>query len=138
MLHLVKLAVGIRDVAHLAAVQQARASADPPLRHLTRNAPRRAGEILAGGSIYWSIAGTIQVRQRILAIESATRPDGTGCTALVLDPALTRVVGQPMKPFQGWRYLRPEDAPPDLAEAAAGTADMPAAMQATLRKLGLL
>lgn len=138
MLHLVKLAVGIRDVAHLAAVQQARAAADPPLRHLTRSAPRRAGEVLAGGSIYWSIAGTIQVRQRILAIEPATRPDGSACTALVLEPTLTRVLGQPIKPFQGWRYLRPEDAPPDLAEAAAGTDDMPAEMQAALRALGLL
>ncbi len=134
MLHLVKLAVGIRDVGHLAAVQQARAAADPPLRHLTRNMPRRAAEILAGGSIYWSIAGTILVRQRILAIEPATRLDGTGCTALVLDPALVRVAGQPMKPFQGWRYLRAEDAPPDLAEEVAGTGEM----EAALRALGLL
>ncbi len=138
MLHLVKLAVGIRDVAHLAAVQQARAAADPPLRHLTRNNPRRASEIVAGGSIYWSIAGTLQVRQRILAIEPATRPDGSACTALVLEPALVRVVAQAMKPFQGWRYLRPEDAPPDLAEASSDADGMPPSMQAALRALGLL
>jgi hypothetical protein len=55
MLHIIKLAVGVRDLAHLAEIQQARAESDPPLRHKTRNSPKRADEITAGGSIYWVV-----------------------------------------------------------------------------------
>ena len=45
-----------------------------------------------------------------------------------------------MKAFQGWRYLAADDAPADLVDGAAalGEADLPAAMRAELRKLGLL
>ena len=42
MMNIVKLAVGVRDLAHLAEIQQARAKSDPPLRHKTRNSPKRA------------------------------------------------------------------------------------------------
>jgi hypothetical protein len=44
---------------------------------------------------------------------------------------------QARRPFQGWRYLRPEDAPPD-ATARDGARDMPPGMAAELRELGLL
>jgi hypothetical protein len=40
------------------------------------------------------------------------------------------------KAFQGWRYLDPERAPPDLSHG--DTADMPAEMAAELKRLGLL
>src|SRR5271168_3541643 len=83
MLHLAKLAVGIRDVAHLADVQAQRRVAHPPLRHLTRNIPRRAADVLDGGSIYWVIAGSMLVRQRIVDITEAEREDGSRCAALM-------------------------------------------------------
>ncbi len=137
MLHVQKLAVGIRDRAHLAEVQAARAGTDPPLRHLTRHRPARAAEILAGGSIYWVINGAMSVRQRILAIEAGLRADGSPCCALHLDLALVPVAARPIKPFQGWRYLAAGQAPPDLA-SEADEAALPPALAEALRALALL
>lgn len=138
MLHLVKLSVGIRDVEHLRAVQAARLAVDPPLLHRTRQWPKRAAEILAGGSIYWVVAGQVQCRQPILDIQPDQRPDGSACAALFLDPALVLVEPRPTKPFQGWRYLRPEDAPADLGEGPEGGGDLPPGLRLALRELCLL
>jgi hypothetical protein len=135
--HLIKLAVGVRDIAHLHALQKARAAQNPPLRHFTRNFPKRAGELLDGGSMYWVITGTILVRQRLLGIERDTESDGTACAALVLDPKLIRVEARPMRAFQGWRYLPPADAPADLT-ATSASADMPEELRRQLAALGLL
>lgn len=140
MLHLAKLAVGVRDVAHLRKLQTERAKERPPLRHRTRHFPRRAAEVLEGGSIYWVVAGAMVVRQRILDIVDDKQDDGSACAALVLHPGLVAVSGRLMRPFQGWRYLPPEDAPPDLTRlsAVAGEAALPAAMRRELRALGLI
>ena len=139
MLHIAKLAVGVRDVAHLRAIQAARVATDAPLRHYTRSVPRRAVEIAAGGSIYWVVAGAMIVRQRVLQVTEDRWEDGTRCAALELDPALVQVLGRPTKAFQGWRYLSPEDAPADLeAGAAVEDGELPAALRAQLRALCLL
>ena len=140
MLHLIKLSVGPKDVAQLRAIQERRAVADPPLRHQTRMMPKRAAEITAGGSIYWVVAGFVQVRQRILDIIDDAWDDGSACAGLVLDPVLVPVAARQMKPFQGWRYLDPAAAPPDVAAltAAEGAEAMPERMRAELRALGLL
>ncbi len=46
---------------------------------------------------------------------------------------------RPMRPFQGWRYLKAADAPPDLSQSEAdGLAAMPEEMRRELRELGLL
>src|SRR5689334_19906041 len=75
VLHLIKLSVGPKDVGQLREIQARRAVADPPLRHQTRMVPKRAAEILAGGSIYWVVAGFVQVRQRILDIRDEAWDD---------------------------------------------------------------
>ena len=137
MLHLVKLAVGIRDVAHLQAVQAARAAINPPLRHQTRQIPRRGAELLDGGSIYWVIAGAVVVRQRLLDIVQDRWDDGTSCAGLVLDPDLVPVAGTKMRAFQGWRYLAPDAAPTDIGTVSAET-DMPEELRRALRDLALL
>jgi hypothetical protein len=129
--------VGVRDVAHIRALQTARAETSPPLRHFTRNFPKRAAELVEGGSIYWVITGTILLRQRVLGVERATESDGSPCAALILDPALVQVEPRPMRAFQGWRYLDPKDAPPDLT-AGSQSADMPEALRRQLAALGLL
>lgn len=140
--HLIKLAVGIQDVDHLAAVQalrlkQARAGGHRDiLRHVTRNTPRRAADLLDGGSMYWVIKGFVRVRQRLVGVEAVNDGDGPRC-GLVLDPELTPTILRPHRAFQGWRYLRPEDAPADAAARESGT-DMPDHMATELRELGLL
>ncbi len=140
MLHIAKLAVGIRDIAHLREVQAVRAAARPPLRHHTRNFPRRGDEITDGGSIYWVVSGAMIVRQRVLEVAEDSWDDGTRCAALILDPDLVPVAGRPTKAFQGWRYLQPADAPADLSalEAADGEETLPLRMRQELRALGLL
>jgi len=140
MLHLAKLAVGIRDIVHLQQVQADRQRQRPPLRHQTRNFPRRAAEVLDGGSIYWVIAGSMQVRQAIRDIIEDQRDDGTRCAALVLDPALVPLLGRATKPFQGWRYLPAADAPADRKPGATadGEDNLPEQLRRELQTLGLL
>ncbi|MBV9747811.1 MAG: DUF1489 domain-containing protein [Acetobacteraceae bacterium] len=134
MLHLAKLAVGTRDVADLRAWQAKRAL----LRHLTRNTPRRREEILAGGSLYWVVNGAMVVRQRVLDIAEAAYDDGSRCCALVLDRALVPVLGRPMRPFQGWRYLEAEAAPLDVPEHAGEAEGLPEPLLRQLRELCLI
>lgn len=142
-LHLIKLCVGVTDVADFEARVAARRAAlqaeggEPVMRHLTRHMPRRKAELLAGGSLYWVVSGMIAVRTRLLAIESVAADDGKRC-ALVLDPALIPTVPRPHRPFQGWRYLRADDAPRDLERTAHPDAAMPPHMVKDLKDLGLL
>ena len=139
-LHLVKLCVGVTDVAHLRGLQVARIAAGQVLCHRTRNFPRRANELRDGGSLYWVIAGAIVVRQPIVDIVEDVLADGRRCAAILLAAELAPVAGRPMKAFQGWRYLAADDAPADLTAGneAAGEAGLPDAMRRELRKLGLL
>jgi hypothetical protein len=140
MLHLTKLAVGVRDIDQLREWQAERAVRNPPLRHRTRSFPRRHHEVIDGGSMYWVINGCMLVRQRIVDIIEDRREDGRACAGLVLDGALVQVAGRPTKPFQGWRYLQPDAAPPDLAAApsARGEEALPPALRRELRMLCLL
>jgi len=136
-LHLVKLCVGCRDIAHLAAFQKARREATGRNAHVTRMVPRRAKEILDGGSLYWVINGMITVRQRIVAIEPFVDDEGVKRCRLELDTELVPVRPMPRRPFQGWRYLEEADAPPDM-NMADGEEDLPEDMRRDLGSLGLL
>ena len=139
MLHMTKLAVGVRDIDHLREMQGERATLNPPLRHRTRSFPRRRDEILAGGSMYWVVCGALLVRQRIIDIIEDRWDDGSACTGLILDPELVPLSGRLTKPFQGWRYLAAADAPPDVDAADATIGDtLPAALRRELRALCLL
>ena len=134
-LHLIKLSVGAQSLDDLARWQHSR---KPPLKHQTRNMPRRAAEIVGGGSIYWVINRFITARQCIVGIVEGEREDGTACTNLLLDPVLVPVQGRPMKPFQGWRYLRDEDAPADIVAGSSGAQHLPESLRRDLASLGLL
>lgn len=139
--HLIKLCVGADAVADLAEWVKSRTAANQAAGHgrvhdhVTRMFPRRAPELLDGGSIYWVIGGLVQARQRILALEPVTGIDGIDRCAILLDPNLALTEPQPRRPFQGWRYLRTEDAPADLARGAGGQSS---AIKAELAALGLL
>ena len=142
-LGLLKMCVGVAEIEQLARWQQARLSklrddGEPAkLRHVTRHTPRRAAEILDGGSLYWVIKGYVRVRQRIVALERIESDEGKTKCGLVLYPELVRTELQPRRPHQGWRYLEADDAPADLPGGVASY-DMPEAMVAELRELGLL
>lgn len=140
MLHMTKLCVGIADIADLRQHQQARLARGETLRHRTRSFPRRAAEIIDGGSLYWVIAGATVVRQRVVDILEDQWEDGSKCAALIFAPDLVPVAARPTRPFQGWRYLDPAAAPPDLAggQPAEGRDALPASLRRELEHLGLL
>ncbi len=142
-LHLLKLCVGCGSITDLESwieenrLLHRRMGREYRQIHTTRQPPKRGGEILGGGSLYWVIKGWISARQALAAIEPFTGPDGITRSRLVLDPGVIRVSPRPCRAFQGWRYLAAQDAPPDLApDAAAG--DMPQALRSELAALGLL
>jgi hypothetical protein len=144
-LHLLKLAVGcesVKDLKRWVAERMATAKKKGLPQHhihITRMTPKRIEEILAGGSLYWVIRGDIAARETILAIEPFRDRDGIGRCRLVMQPKVMVVAPRPMRPFQGWRYLHADAAPPDLGKtAAASVAAMPEPMRRELRDLGLL
>jgi hypothetical protein len=141
MLHIIKLCVGVKEIAELADWQAKRIRHDPPLRHQTRMMPKRVGDVLDGGSLYWVIGGFVRARQRIVDIREETWDDGSACCGLILHRDLVPVELRPQKPFQGWRYLDPAAAPPDLpkgAATAAGLAKLPPALRKELAALCLI
>jgi len=106
--------------------------------HVTRMTPKRHDDLIDGGSLYWVIKGIIQCRQRILELRPVTGEDGIARCGIVLEPQVVLVEPRPRRPFQGWRYLVPKEAPPDLDAGTTGLAEMPADMRRELAELGLL
>jgi hypothetical protein len=144
-LHMVKLCVGAEGIEDLAEWQRRRlaeirkAIGKACIYHTTRMVPKRQDELLDGGSLYWVIKGVIQVRQQIVGFGEGHKHDGTPCCLIYLDPNLVAVRPAPRRAFQGWRYLAPADAPPDLdTRAAQRLADLPMKMRQELAELGLL
>ena len=134
-LHLLKLAVGIDSLDHLRHVRAARQAERGGSWVYTRNHPRRAPEVLAGGSIYWIIRGQIRVRQRITGFHRERDDNGRRYCRIEIDENLVPTVPRPWRPFQGWRYLSPGDAPADCGESGEMPSDR---LLAELRSLGLI
>lgn len=140
-IHLVKLCVGVESVDDLRTWQSdyinslKGCGADPEVMHVTRQMPKRAEDLLNGGSLYWVIKGHIAVRQRILALRTVVKNNVPHC-GIVLDPELVTTLHRFRNPFQGWRYLETADAPPDVRAVKGG--DMPEELKIELAQLGLL
>ena len=141
MIHMIKLSVGVSSAEELESYRDERAHwrgadyGEDVHVHRTRMMPRRAGEMEGHSSIYWVIGGLIVLRQPILRLASYTDAEGKSYCDIIMSRDMLRTVPYPKRPFQGWRYLDPKDAPPDLsANENAG------AMQiaADLARLGLL
>ena len=143
-LNLVKLCVGVD------AIEDLQASIDFGLAdkkgrgleeiqfHTTRMIPKRADELVDGGSLYWVIKGQVQVRQYIQEIRPFTDASGISRCRIVLEPRLIPTYWQPRRAFQGWRYLKVEDAPLDLAARDGGLMSLPPELRRELADLGLL
>lgn len=143
--HLVKLCVGAKSVEDLAAWQQQnRTRRFSKLRrncawHTTGQRPKREDSLLDGGSLYWVIKGVIQVRQRLLGFEAASKANGKPACCIILDPELVAVRPAPRRAFQGWRYLEAGDAPPDLKSGMEGDIQqMPPRLRQDLMELCLI
>jgi hypothetical protein len=143
-LHLLKLCVGAESIGDLQgwidqrmAVKKKRGE---PLEHIhtTRMTPKRAEELLAGGSLYWVIKGQVAARETLVDIRPFTDAEGIGRTDLVLSGEVVPVMPRPCRPFQGWRYLQAKDAPDDLGRGSGAIAEMPEELRRELRELGLL
>ncbi len=141
-LHLLKMAVGVASLDELRQLRAQRIKRLGGSWVYTRNQPRRAEAVLAGGSLYWVIRGQIRVRQRITGFKSERDDKGRAYCLIGVHPELVPTQWRPWRPFQGWRYLTAADAPPDLAGSAgspgAKSGAMPERLLAELRALGLL
>ena len=133
--HLKKLSVGTTSIDSLRGHQAQRLANVGKLVHVTRNRPRRAEELLDGGSIYWIIKGVMSARQAIIDFVEAQRADGSPACGIVLSPEIISVTPIRMRIFQGWRYLEVTDAPIDIGSDY--DENMPSEFVAELRELGI-
>ena len=135
-IHMVKLCVGADDIKDLQDWQNRLLKTHQRPFHQTRMVPKRGAELADGGSIYWVIKGLIQVRQPIVEVREITDRGGRKACELIFDPQLFPVEPMPKRPFQGWRYLKLDDAPADL-KAGSGTIELPSTLRAQLREAGV-
>jgi hypothetical protein len=119
-LHLIKLCVGVSSLDELIewrdeVLAQKKKKKQPLVyEHTTRQMPKQRDEILNGGSLYWVIAGQIACRSPILDLKPCIK-NGIPHCRIVMAPQTIRTHPRPHHPFQGWRYLKAADAPPDIA-----------------------
>ena len=137
--HLLKLCVGAESVDDLLEWHRTHPSPFPTgeRRHVTRMWPKREAEVLAGGSLYWVIKGVILCRQRILRLDEVDRGDSIRRCGIVMDPQVIRTEAAARRPFQGWRYLTPGDAPRDLPKGRETDSALPEEMALALAEIGL-
>ncbi|WDR05693.1 DUF1489 domain-containing protein [Devosia rhodophyticola] len=141
MIHLVKLCVGISNVEELESYRNERSHwwgadyGEDVHVHRTRMMPKRFSEIEGVSSIYWVISGLISCRQPILRLAPYTDVEGKSYCDIIMSRDLHRTLPYPKRPFQGWRYLNPKDAPPDLGvDGNEGSEEL----AADLVRLGLI
>ncbi len=126
---MIKLCVGVAKVETL----ERRVAKGQWLMVNTRMTPKRAAELEDGGSLFWVMKGSVTCRMPILDV--TTRGEGKASKCQIkLAPEVIRTAPQARRPFQGWRYLEPKDAPPDLTTIDAG--DMPPELAKQLREMG--
>jgi len=128
-LHMIKLCVGVDKVETL----ERRAASNEWLTVHTRMTPKRAAEIEDGGSLFWVMKGAVVCRQAVLDITTAGEGKTSQCL-ITLSNEVVRTAPQARRPFQGWRYLEPKDAPVDLSTMDAG--DLPEDLAKQLREMG--
>ncbi len=138
-INLVKLCVGVSEVDELIHWHSTHPSPYPTgeRRHTTRMWPKREAELLSGGSLYWVVKGVIQCRQRILRLDPVEGADGILRCGIVMDPEVVLTEAAPRRPFQGWRYLSPSDAPRDLRASRATETNLPAQLSQALADIGV-
>lgn len=131
-LHMIKLCVGCDTVEELLDWRRIESAGQPWVMR-TRQTPKRAAEMVEGGSLYRVFKGVILCRQAITAIATVGEGAAARCE-VALSEEIVRVAPTPRRAFQGWRYLTADDAPPDLDSEAFG--DVPDDLARRLREAG--
>jgi hypothetical protein len=130
---MIKLCVGCDTVEDLLDWHAGEGAGGQPWLMHTRQTPKRAAELVDGGSLFWVFKGVILCRQPILAVATLGEGPNARCE-VTLKPEAIRVAPTPRRAFQGWRYLEPKDAPEDLPQDLVG--EIPADLARQLRELG--
>ncbi len=128
-LHLTKIAFGAKSYADIESWFDDR----PHVSLNTKNRPTKHEELVAG-SLFWIHQHALVARSPIIGFEQ--RPDRRWW--IHLEPKLIRVHPMPKRAHQGWRYLKDEQAPADLAEGEEAGDLMPGKLLRKLSNLGLL
>jgi hypothetical protein len=133
VLNLIKLCVGCDTVEELKDWRRADGESRPWVMR-TRQTPKRAAELIDGGSLYRVFKGFVLCRQRIVKIDTVGAGPASRCE-VTLDAEIVLTLPTPRRAFQGWRYLEGREAPADLTgfseEAAA-----PPELAKRLREIG--
>src|ERR1700741_2826036 len=103
-LHMIKLCVGCDTVEDLLDWHAADVGGGRPWVMHTRQTPKRAAEMVDGGSVYRVFKGGILFRPEVLAISTVGEGVNARCE-VALKPEVVRVAPTPRRAFQGWRYL---------------------------------
>mgnify|MGYP001301808587 CR=1 FL=1 len=141
-IHLLKPALKVQDLFEFSQRQKTRwmeHEGELVYPVWTSRKPAREEALLDGGSLFWIIKKQIRVRQNVLAVvpyESGA--DEKPSYLILCSPELIRVEPVRKKPFQGWRYLEAENAPPDIGRIMAMDEPPPPEMEKDLREAGLL
>jgi hypothetical protein len=131
-LHLIKLCVGCDTVAELVEWRREQGEGQPWVMR-TRQTPKRAAELVHGGSLFRVFKGFVLCRQPILAVDTVGAGAASRCE-VTLDPEIVLTVPTPRRAFQGWRYLEPKEAPADLKGFSEDEA--PPELARRLREIG--
>ena len=143
-INLIKLCVGINSVSELEIKQKKISFSDETLNssdftyHVTRMFPQKEKELLSGGSLYWVIKGQVLARQKIKNLKKIKDENKKNKCLIILERKIILTKNLPRKPFQGWRYLKPNDAPEDIAIFDKSQKEIPHKLQIELYKLGIL
>ena len=141
-LHILKVAAGVSSLEHLRQVVDRYSYMDAELGHImhmsSRNTPRRMGEVLDGGSVFWIIKRAIVARADLIAIREVVREDGKKGCQMCIRPNVIPTIPQPKRGFQGWRYLKHDDAPQDLESDAPSSGTGSPELARELKSLGLI
>jgi len=128
-LHMTKIAFGAKSYADIEGWFAGR----PKVPVNTRYRPTRHEELI-GGSLYWVHEHALVARSPIIGF----REQEGGRWWIDLEPLLVRVHPVPRRAHQGWRYLKDEDAPRDLAEGESVGDLLPGPLLRKLTQLGLV
>lgn len=129
-LHLTKIAFGAKSYSDIENWFRNR----PRVPVNTRYRPTRHEE-LVGGSLFWIHEHALVARSPIIGFREQ---EENGRWWIDLEPRLIRVQPLPRRAHQGWRYLKDENTPRDLAEGETAGDVMPGRLLRKLAQLGLV